>query len=296
MVAADPLISGGGDSVDTTDADVDAVLASSQATTAAPVVSPAADADPEPVLDPRFAKLRDQAIANQKLAEATQERLKRAEELEQKYVPPKGLQAKLKAMGYEKIEDLLEEYARTGGEPDPNEERLSATDKKLEELLKRDRDREQAAAQAQAQAQVAKLRTDIDAHIKSVPDLELLQEPGGLDDVYSVMETHYQNTFDPSTGRGEVLPIASAAKHVNKVYLERAARLAKYATVQKLVGAPTSKSPVQAGAASQKPAQIKTITNDIRGGAQPKAELSDDELFQDVVSNLQKAMQNDRLR
>jgi DNA repair exonuclease SbcCD ATPase subunit len=292
-VASDPIF--------TTDADVDAVLAQSaaeQSVTPAPAAETAQVAAQEPAqddsldevaLDPRFAKMREQEMKLQKMREEIAEREKSAKELEERFGKAKGLHAKLKALGYEKIEDLLEDYARTGGEPDPREERLSETDRKLNELLKRDQERErQAQEHAQKQA-LQNTLTSITDHIKKTPELELLQEPGADQAVWQVMVQHYQATQKwPS--------IQAAAKHVNKAYLEQAQRLAKYATVQKLVTQTAStKSPTPASAASQPPARIKTITNDVRGGATPERDLTEDELFADVTARLNKAMQQDRL-
>lgn len=299
MMANDPSMYGdvGGDPTVTTDAEVDAVLANpapvadsvantEQVTAQEPAQDDSLD---EEALDPRFAKMREQEMRLQKMREEIAEREKRALEIEEKFGKSKGLQAKLKALGYEKIEDLLEDYAKTGGEPDPREERLSETDRKLNELLKRDQERERQAQEARAHEALQKTLGSITDHIKSTPDLELLQEPGADQAVWNVMVQHH-------TATGKWPSVAAAAKHVNKVYLEQAQRLAKYATVQKLVTQVSgTKSPTPASAASHQPARIKTITNDIRGGATPERDLTEAELFKDVEARLQKAMQQDRI-
>jgi hypothetical protein len=236
--------------------------------------------------DPKFATRFAALTRREKMIQEREARMK-AEEAEYKAWKKSKDEAKINPVGLLETHGLsfneLTDYLLTKGE----QKQLTA-EEKIELLQKRIDDKEKAEAEALAKRRQDEIENLVTEHKNKIKELvdssgdtyELIQAQEAYDLVFSVMEEHWQGTYNEKTGTGEIMPTAQACKAVEE-YLtdqvrEKILKLKKFSSRGEEVGA----EPVK-GVEESKTNIPPTLTNRIATQSVhsdgPKVKMSDEE-------------------
>lgn len=130
------------------------------------------------------------------------------------------------------FKDLADVVLRDGKLPPEREQQnvVQALQDEINSLKERLDGRDQQEVQSKEQKAVETFKENISAHIKdNVDKFDLINVNGdeAIEMVYDVIDAHFQNTFDQSTGQGDILDISVAAEHVERHLEEQASKLFK---------------------------------------------------------------------
>lgn len=156
----------------------------------------------------------------------------------------------------------------------------------LEERLQKEDASKVEAAKAAEQREI---QETINGHKSAIgeflskggDDFEVTLSHGdeGVELVYQVIEQRYRDTFDPETGRGEILPIDAAAKEV-EAYLENLARervlkLKKFQPKIEVKNEAATPTPTAPGVVPETKRPAPTLTNASVASTPPPESLKD---------------------
>lgn len=161
-------------------------------------------------------------------------------------------------------------------------DRIAQLEAQINEL-KEGREKEQLTAkEQQEQEQIAQFKTNIKTEVESNLDkFELINVNEAFDMVYDVIESHFQQTFDETTGQGQILDIKVAAEAVEKHLEEQADTFfkAKKFASRLRPQEPEPQEPI--GEPTDKPQSAPTLTHrqtaSVTAPQQPEQYMSDEE-------------------
>lgn len=137
------------------------------------------------------------------------------------------------------------------------ESQTEAEQRRLEE--------EKRKAESQQQQAITNFKDEISQYINdNASRYEITIFDGHIDEVFDLIDTHYERTKDPETGVGKIMQIAEAADKIEEYYEKRELEKKKLSKLQSLWGAVPPKTLTEAIAKKdplEKP--TKTLTNNM---------------------------------
>lgn len=184
-------------------------------------------------------------------------------------------------------EQFTQQLIKTGGELS-DEAKLALEAKQEVEKLRAEREAEQKQAQEhQKQQALDKWRSDVAQFLQKSEEHELANNIGAVDAVMNVIHKHYADTYDPTTGTGEVLSLKQAAdvveQHLEQDLFEK---LLKTNKLQKRLGT-TPRTKSETPRPSQTSAS-KTLTGTMSPQTQASKPLTDADRFDAALRMLTK--------
>lgn len=179
----------------------------------------------------------EKAAWEKQRTEGTAEIERQKQELAAKYIDPEtfkkdplGLMQK-HGLSFEQLAQRVLNDGRPGTEEVVSDTerklqaRLDAFEKKLAEKEEAEKKRTEADKQREFEANMSSFKAQLTDFCNKETDYELIRANDAVGLVYEVIEEHYTNTLDATTGQGQILSNKEAADAVENYLLEEAKKV-----------------------------------------------------------------------